>query len=110
MQHAATYVVGGKKGWAGVKGWTADLSPNDVLVFKWGNRALDGLFGPKHSVAIPKSLASLNTCNTKDVEKMVVKPTRKAKKSYTLGPINPPRFFSTVGKDCKNGIKFSLGL
>ncbi|CAI7844434.1 unnamed protein product, partial [Closterium sp. NIES-53] len=107
--HAATIVVGGKKGWPGVKHWkkpAKGFHPADVLVFQWGT-ALSGIYGRMHSVALPKDADAFTNCNTKAVAAMVVKPLRKAKMSYFLA--NPDSFFSTVGKDCaKHGMKLSI--
>ncbi|CAI5973061.1 unnamed protein product, partial [Closterium sp. NIES-65] len=103
VAHATTIVMGGKKGWPGVKDWTGPtIEGGEILVFKWDS----GLFGRKHSVTIPGNASSFTTCNTKDVGTWIAKPATKAKKSYTLA--HPAMFFSTVGKDCaKRGIKWS---
>ncbi|CAI5938038.1 unnamed protein product, partial [Closterium sp. NIES-64] len=58
VAHATTIVMGGKKGWPGVKDWTGPtIEGGEILVFKWDS----GLFGRKHSVTIPGNASSFTT-------------------------------------------------
>ncbi|GJP51847.1 hypothetical protein CLOM_g10978, partial [Closterium sp. NIES-68] len=112
-EQAATYVVGGSKGWPAVSTWrNPGVQARDVLVFKWkgttslGARLL-GRLGKKHSVAMAASQEDFKACNTKKVDRMIVKPRRKAKKSFILD-FSDYYFFSTTGKDCAQGMKITI--
>ncbi|CAI5476489.1 unnamed protein product [Closterium sp. Yama58-4] len=110
MQHAATILVGGKKGWPGMKSWTVPtIGETDTLVFKWGHSSVDKVFGTKHNLANAKTRVLMDKCDTKAVDKVFIKATGKAKKSFTLNGVAGYNFYSTVGKDCaKRGIALAV--